>query len=75
MALPTCAKCGSHTFEIQEHSPLNSAFKVLLVNCTICGAVVGARDYYNNGALLLEQNKVLNRIAAALNQLGGLQEK
>lgn len=66
MALSTCPKCNSTSFEVKEHEPRNSKFKLNFVQCASCGAVVGARDFYNTGAMLLQQNRAIERIAAAL---------
>ncbi|MDD2422264.1 MAG: hypothetical protein PHC60_08740 [Heliobacteriaceae bacterium] len=52
MAWSTCAKCGKSNFEMVEATPRNSAFKLLYVQCAICGAVAGVMDYVNPGSLL-----------------------
>lgn len=54
MAISTCPKCESHSFEMKEHSPANSRLKVNFVQCSRCGAVVGVTDF-NSVPLLLEK--------------------
>jgi uncharacterized Zn finger protein len=63
MALSTCPKCNNHTFEIVENSPSKSAYKLLFVQCTSCGAVVGVMDYYNIGARINELEKKVDNIS------------
>lgn len=52
MALSTCLKCGSHAFEVKEAEPTHSLFKLMFVQCSSCGSVVGVTDYFNTASLL-----------------------
>jgi len=52
MAMSTCVKCGGHSFEIRENEPHDSRFKLMFVQCSSCGGVVGVIDFYNIGAEL-----------------------
>lgn len=52
MATSSCPKCGNHSFEMKEHLPHGSGFKVFFIQCSSCGAVVGVTDYYNVPSLL-----------------------
>ena len=52
MARSKCPSCGGYRFEVQEASPLRAAYKVMFIQCTSCGTVVGTTDYYNIPALL-----------------------
>ncbi len=53
MARSTCIKCEGHLFELAEHDPGGFAqHKYNLVQCSGCGTVVGAVDYYNLGTLI-----------------------
>lgn len=54
MAISTCPKCNNHSFEMVEHTPRGSRFKIMFVQCTMCGAVVGTVDYINTAALIQE---------------------
>ena len=67
MAISTCPKCPSTFFEVVEHEPRNSKFKLSFVQCALCGAVVAARDYFNTGVLLERQDKAIKAIATAMN--------
>jgi len=60
MAVSTCPKCDSHTFEIVENTPKNSKFKLQFVQCSKCGAVIGVMDSYNIGSLLHKLAKAMN---------------
>ncbi len=52
MAQSTCVKCGNHRFETAETEPKGSAFKLVFVQCSSCGGVVGVTEYYNTGSML-----------------------
>ena len=54
MAIPTCGKCGGTLFEVVQQEPLRSEFKLMFVQCSSCGNVVGVLDYFNIGQLLHE---------------------
>lgn len=48
-----CGSCSStNRFEVKEHTPKDSKFKLLFVQCAGCGGVVGAMDFYNIGEKL-----------------------
>lgn len=66
MALSSCPKCSNHLFEIQETEPSKSAYKLMFVQCSSCGAVVGVLDFFNIGAKLTKQDEALKRIAQKL---------
>lgn len=65
MASSCCAKCGNLSFELKENAPQGSRYKLLFVQCSSCGAVVGVLDYDNIGAVLRKQNEAIKRIASA----------
>ncbi len=52
MAQSTCVKCGNHRFELKEAEPDKAAFKLMFVQCTSCGGVIGVTEYHNIGALV-----------------------
>lgn len=54
--------CDSTRFEVKENSPTRSNYKLLFVQCSSCGAVVGTMDYYNIGARLSELEKKIDEI-------------
>ena len=59
MAQSSCPKCDNHSFELVEAIPINSNYKLMYIQCTSCGAVVGVMDYYNIGAKLGKIENVL----------------
>lgn len=59
MAISKCPKCDSTFFEIKEAEPRNSSFKIMFIQCSSCGAVVGVTDYYNTSTLLVKIAKKL----------------
>lgn len=65
MAYSKYPKCDSTSFEVKENSPRHSNFKLLFVQCSSCGTVVGTMDYYNIGARLSEIEKKINNISSS----------
>jgi hypothetical protein len=59
MARSTCVKCGNGKFETMQHSPSGSRFKLVFIQCSSCGGVVGVVDFYNIGDRLTELGKKL----------------
>lgn len=59
MATSRCIKCDNSSFEIVESTPRRSAFKLMFVQCTACGGVVGVLDFYNIGERITELAKKL----------------
>lgn len=45
--MPSCPKCGNHTFEIQEIKVRAANFRTNVINCTSCGAIVGVQEFFN----------------------------
>lgn len=70
MASSTCVKCGNHSFEMKENTPRTSNYKLLFVQCTSCGAVVGVMDYYNIGSKIQEVQDELDKIKRYLSAIG-----
>ena len=64
--LSKCPKCDGHSFAIQENSPANSRYKIYMVQCASCGCVVGTKDYYDAGVMLVEQKEVLKGLGDAV---------
>ena len=73
MAVSTCIKCGSHSFELALFTPLGESDKLTMVQCATCGMPVGVIDAASRAAIEALQGKVaaidkgLTRIARALN--------
>ena len=52
MAYSKCPKCESNFFEVVENSPSYCNYKLLFVQCSKCGSVVGVMDYWNIGTVV-----------------------
>jgi uncharacterized Zn finger protein len=52
MAASICPRCAKPFFEVVEREPRDSNFKLLFVQCSSCGAVVGVLDHFNIGSLI-----------------------
>lgn len=52
MAMPTCVKCGSYSFEKKEGTLKSSDSVICFVQCCKCGSVVGVMDPHDIGAEL-----------------------
>lgn len=66
MAITSCAKCGTHFFEVKQVEPHGSDYKINFVQCSKCGTVVGVMDVENIGEVLKMQNDALKKIGRAL---------
>ena len=75
MAISTCSKCGGHSFELALFTPLGESRKLTLVQCSVCGAAVGALDPSTGAQIEALKREVaaidhrLARIAGALQEL------
>jgi len=63
MAVSTCAKCSKSGWEIKENTPKDSLQRIYLVQCMYCGSVVGVMEDKPISQLILDQNKIINRLA------------
>ena len=72
MAMSKCSSCGNSGFEMKETVPKNSAFKLMFVQCSSCGTVVGSMDAYNVGDMLSRQNAAIKRIGDQVGAYTGL---
>jgi hypothetical protein len=52
--------CKGTSFKVEEFEPNGSAFRLMAVACSTCGAVVGVMDYWNIGAQLKKLASRLN---------------
>ena len=75
MAISTCNECGGHTFELALFTPVGDSRKLTLVQCSACGAAVGALDPSAGPQIEALKSQVaaidqkLGRIAEALQEL------
>lgn len=66
--LSKCASCGNRNlFEIVTVEPTGSAFKVNLVQCKMCGAPVGAMEYFNAGSLGTKTQELIKNNQSEIN--------
>lgn len=50
MPQSNCSRCGSHEFEVVHAQNIEGTTRaILFVQCSQCGAVVGALDFVNLG--------------------------
>ena len=63
MAYSKCPKCDNTYFEMIENSPNKSKYKLLFVQCSKCGSVVGTMEYFNIGAKISELEKKIDSIS------------
>ena len=72
MAVSTCLKCAGHSFELVPFTPLSASHKLVMVQCSTCGAPIGLLDPATTAEIEALKNQVaaiderLNRIAKAL---------
>ncbi len=60
---PAKCSCGNLFFEVTETKAANSKFRLNFVHCANCGKPVGVLDNMNIGAMLLQQNEAIKKIA------------
>jgi len=72
MAVATCLKCAGHSFELVPFTPLGASHKLVMVQCSSCGAPIGILDPATTPQIDALKNQIaaiderLNRIAKAL---------
>ncbi len=59
MAVSRCPKCEEHQFEMVEKEIRNARFKMMFIQCSSCGTVVGVTDYENTPSLIHRLAKAL----------------
>lgn len=60
MATSTCVKCNNTRFETKVIEPTGSNFKLVAIQCSSCGGVVGITEYLNIGDRIGTLAKKLN---------------
>ncbi len=63
MAISTCNKCNSHSFELAICTPVGESKKLTLVQCSACGTPVGVMD-----PAVRPQIEALERQVAAIDE-------
>ena len=69
MATSKCGHCGEGLFELKTIEPVGGTYKVNMVQCGACGAVVGAVYDFNAGVMLQLQEKKIDDIAELVGQI------
>ena len=44
MAASRCLKCGNQSFEAVSKIPIGSPRRILFIQCTVCGSVIGVLE-------------------------------
>jgi transcription elongation factor Elf1 len=65
MAVSTCVKCGGHSLELVPFTPLGAGSKLTIVQCSGCGAAIGALD----PAAVLQIDALKDHVAAIYERL------
>lgn len=63
MAYSKCPKCESTYFEVVEKEPSKSNYKLIFVQCSTCGCVVGTMDYFNIGSRIKDVEKKIDTLS------------
>ena len=63
-----CGSCNGMSFKIVEQSPDGSAFKLLFVQCSVCNVPVGVMEFFNTGAKIEEQTKLLKKDLSVISE-------
>ena len=69
MAISKCGHCGEGHFELKTIEPGGGAYKVNMVQCSSCGAVVGAVYDFNAGVMLQLQEQKIDEIAQLVGRI------
>ena len=64
MADSSCAKCGAGEFEAKAVTPVGADRELMLVQCAVCGGVVGALEAKDPAAMFRQQNAAMQSLAA-----------
>lgn len=66
MALANCVRCGNGGFETSIQSPMGSNIKMVFIQCSGCGGVVGTAPYHDPSA---QHDRIINAIQAVAREL------
>ena len=64
-----CGHWGEGLFELKTIEPAGGVYKVNMVQCSACGAVVGAVYDFNAGVMLQLQEKKIDDIAELVGRI------
>jgi hypothetical protein len=71
MATPNCPRCQARSFEAAVESVSGYTFKLALIHCGVCGAVVGVMPLLDPGVL---GKDIKNAVSDLENQLRGIKQ-
>ncbi len=60
MAQSKCLGCGGTRFEAVVNEPSGSNYKLVFIQCSSCGGVVGITSFTNTNVLIEQLAKKLN---------------
>jgi hypothetical protein len=69
MAQSRCPKCLKTEFELKESAPVGSRYKLWMVQCAACGAVVGTMEFVSVGSMVANLEKDVKRLSGEVNAL------
>jgi predicted nucleic-acid-binding Zn-ribbon protein len=64
-----CSKCENRAFKLEEINVQGSNFKMFAVQCVSCSTPFGITEFYDNGALLKEQEKAIAGLEKKIDHL------
>ena len=67
--MSVCPHCKGTMFQTERQAPLGSAFPVVIVQCSKCGAPVGVLEMNNAGALLQAQDQMIKQLGSRISGL------
>ena len=63
---PTCPKCDSHQFHLRDYDPPDFLYKIMLLCCSKCGAVVGTTGFKQDSTNIDKLISMLDLLAKKL---------
>jgi hypothetical protein len=63
---PTCPKCDSHAFHLRDYDPPDHLYKISILCCSKCGAVVGTTGFKLTNHRIDRIFDLVERIAKAM---------
>jgi hypothetical protein len=70
MAISQCFRCGGRSFELVMKAPLGYPGKIMFIQCSVCGGVVGVQEEHvhhgknNHERIVHKQDSVQSSIQA-----------
>ncbi len=70
MARSSCPRCSHGSFQMVEANVVDATYRLLFIQCSSCGSVVGTQSYFDPGYLSKKNEEAL---AELLRQFAGVQ--